>query len=227
MYTTRKPIMQLKAITLPLMLALLAAGAQAQTVYRIVGPDGKVTFSDRAPDTPSKNTQTVNTSVGGTESSAAGLPYELGKVATRFPVTIFTGQNCPPCDSGRQFLISRGIPFTERTINTNQDLQALKALGSDSSLPFAKIGGQNLSGFSESEWTQYLDAAGYPKTSQLPANYRRPAATPLTQPAKAAPATAASDTSAPQETTRRLARPPAPAADPNAPNPNNPAGLKF
>lgn len=218
--------MQLKALTLPLMLALLAAGAQAQTVYRIVGPDGKVTFSDKAPDTPSKNSQAVvTTNAGGGDSAGAGLPYELGKVAARFPVTIFTGQNCPPCDSGRRLLVSRGIPFTERTINTNEDLQALNKLGSDSSLPFAKIGGQNLSGFSESEWTQYLDAAGYPKTSQLPTNYRRPAATPLTQPPKAAPAASASD-AATAETGGR-ARPTAPPADSNAPNPNNPAGLKF
>lgn len=221
--------MQLKALTVPLMLALLAVCAQAQTVYRIVGPDGKVTFSDKAPDTPSKNSQAVvTTNAGGGDSAGAGLPYELGKVAARFPVTIFTGQNCPPCDSGRRLLVSRGVPFTERTINTNEDLQALNKLGSDSSLPFAKIGGQNLSGFSESEWTQYLDAAGYPKTSQLPANYRRPAATPLTTPAKVDPAAPASDAAASQEPVRRLARPPAPAAaDPNAPNPNNPAGLKF
>lgn len=219
--------MQLKALTVPLMLALLAVGAQAQTVYRIVGPDGKVTFSDKAPDTPSKNSQVLPAASGGNGNAGAGLPYELGKVAARFPVTIFTGQNCPPCDSGRRLLESRGIPFTERTINTNEDLQALSKLGSDSSLPFVKIGGQNLSGFSESEWTQYLDAAGYPKTSQLPASYRRPTATPLTTPAKAAPAASASEAAASQETVRRLARPPAPAADANAPNTNNPAGLKF
>ena len=183
--------MQLKALTLPLMLALLAVGAQAQTVYRIVGPDGKVTFSDKAPETPSKNSQAVVTTSGGGDSAGAGLPYELGKVAARFPVTIFTGQNCPPCDSGRRLLVSRGVPFTERTINTNEDLQALTNLGSDSSLPFAKIGGQNLSGFSESEWTQYLDAAGYPASSQLPAQYKRPPAQPLTTPKPAAPTASA------------------------------------
>ena len=31
--------------------ALAALNAQAQTVYRIVGPDGKVTFSDKRPST--------------------------------------------------------------------------------------------------------------------------------------------------------------------------------
>ena len=48
-----------KVLSLSLMLALLSVGAHAQTVYRIVGPDGKVTFSDRAPDTAAKPAQTT------------------------------------------------------------------------------------------------------------------------------------------------------------------------
>lgn len=216
-----------KVLSLSLMLALLSMGTHAQTVYRIVGPDGKVTFSDRAPDTAAKPAQTTAGTPGGSSASGAGLPFELGKVAARFPVTLYTGQNCAPCDTARRMLEARGVPFSERTINTSEDLQALTKLGSDSSLPFATIGGQQLSGFSDSEWNSYLDAAGYPKTSQLPSNYRRPAASPLTPP-KPAPAAAAADTApAATETVRRLARPPVAAPDPNAPNPNNPAGIKF
>ena len=211
-----------KVLSLSLMLALLSMGAHAQTVYRIVGPDGKVTFSDRAPDTAAKPAQTTAGTPGSSSAAGAGLPFELGKVAARFPVTLYTGQNCAPCDTARRMLEARGVPFSERTINTSEDLQALTKLGSDSSLPFATIGGQQLSGFSDSEWNSYLDAAGYPKTSQLPSNYRRPAATPLTPP-KPAPAAAPAAT----ETVRRLARPPVAAPDPNAPNPNNPAGIKF
>ena len=37
------------ATGLVLFAALLAAGVHAQQMYRIVGPDGKVTYSDRAP----------------------------------------------------------------------------------------------------------------------------------------------------------------------------------
>lgn len=214
-----------QVLSLSLMAALLSVSAHAQTVYRIVGPDGKVTFSDRAPDTPSKATQTTPAGPSGASVAGAGLPYELGKTAARFPVTLYTGQNCAPCDTARRMLEARGVPFSERTINTSEDLQALTKLGSDSSLPFATIGGQQLSGFSDSEWNSYLDAAGYPKTSQLPPSYRRPAATPLTPP-KPAPA-AADAAPASTETVRRLARPPVAAPDPNAPNPNNPAGLKF
>lgn len=220
-----------KVLSLSLMLALLSLGAHAQTIYRIVGADGKVTFSDRAPDATTNPAQTTSVTPRSSSAGGAGLPFELGKVAARFPVTLYTGKNCAPCDMARRMLETRGIPFAERTINTQEDQQALIKLGSDSSLPFATIGAQQLSGFSDAEWNSYLDAAGYPKTSQLPGNYRRPVATPLTQPK---PTPAAVDAAPPAtETVRRLARPPAPVSNPNpntitnAPNPNNPAGIKF
>ena len=119
-----------KVLSLSLMLALLSVGAHAQTVYRIVGPDGKVTFSDRAPDTAAKPAQTTAGTPSGSSAAGAGLPFELGKVAARFPVTLYTGQNCAPCDTARRMLEARGVPFSERTINTSEDLQALTKLGS-------------------------------------------------------------------------------------------------
>ena len=98
-----------------LLLALAGVGAHAQAVYRIVGPDGKVTFSDRAPDTAAKPAQSTTS---GTGATGAALPYELQQVATRFPVTLYTGTDCTPCNNARNLLVGRGIPFTERTITT-------------------------------------------------------------------------------------------------------------
>lgn len=213
--------MLLNRVSLPLMLALLCVSAQAQTVYRIVGPDGKVTFSDRPPETAAKSAQTVTPGTGSGAAPAADLPYELGKTAARYPVTLYTGQNCAPCDTARRFLENRGIPFSERTVNTNEDLEALKSRGSEGGLPFATIGSQRLTGFLDTEWTQYLDAAGYPKTSQLPRTYRRPTPAPLTQPVKAPEPAASAQT----EPARRPV--PRPAQEDNPVNPNNPAGLKF
>jgi hypothetical protein len=50
----------------------------------------------------------------------------------------------------------------------------LQRLSGDTSVPFATIGSQQLKGFSDVEWTQFLNAAGYPQTSVLPASYRPP-----------------------------------------------------
>lgn len=186
----------------------------AQPVYRIVGPDGKVTFSDRAPDTQAQ----PRSSGAAAPAADAGLPYELRQAATRFPVTLYTSNDCAPCANARNLLTGRGIPFTERTVNSNEDIAALKRLSGNASLPFGTIGGQQLTGFSDTEWTQYLDAAGYPKQSQLPTNYRRPPATPLVATVDKAAPTEAAPAAAPRPA-------PAPAAPPVAPS--NPAGITF
>lgn len=203
----------------PMVVLLACAGAQAQTVYRIVGPDGKVTFSDRAPDNATKATTSTTNPATGAVGGASGLPLELSRIAQRFPVTLYTGNDCAPCAGARSLLVNRGVPFTERTVSTNEDLDALRKLSGDTSLPYGTIGGQRMVGFSDAEWIQYLDAAGYPKTSQLSANYRRPSATPLV----AAPATSAAAPASEASASPRVR--PAPSTE--GPSPTNPAGIRF
>jgi hypothetical protein len=112
-------------------------------------------------------------------------------------------------------LSSRGIPFTERTVTTNEDIASLQRISGESSLPFLTIGGQRIKGYSDLEWTQYLDAAGYPKTSMLPAGYRAPPASPLVSLQKPAAKS--------EEKPEQRSEP----ASPSAPGPSNPAGIQF
>ena len=192
--------------------------SQAQQVFRIVGPDGKVTFSDKPPvETNAKVTTGTGANAAGGGSGNAALPFELRQVAQKYPVSLYTGDNCSPCQSARTLLLSRGIPFAEKTVNTNDDAQALQRLSGDTSLPFATIGGQQLKGFSDSEWTQFLNAAAYPSTSILPANYRQPPATPMV-------AVSAAPANTPARAAAAAAPAPAPAA---APAPSNPSGIRF
>jgi len=189
--------------------------ANAQQIYRIVGQDGRVTFSDKAPLDANARVGTATAipmPSAGPENSA--LPFELRQAASRYPVTLYTGPGCAPCVTGRALLSERGIPFTERTVTTNEDIDALKRLAGAPSLPFLTIGGQQLKGFSEIEWVQFLDAAGYPKTSQLPSSYTPP------------PATALVTAQQPQAPVRPAPQPPRAAAAQPAPA-ENPAGIRF
>lgn len=192
--------------------------SQAQQVYRIVGPDGKVTFSDQPPPAASKAKVTAANTGGAGGISTASLPFELRKVVGQYPVTLYTGANCAPCASARSMLTTRGIPFAEKTVTTNEDTEALQRISGDSSLPFLTIGSQQLKGFSDAAWTQFLDAAGYPKSSVLPSNYIQAAATPLVTVAPAA---------APATTAARPQGTGTPAAPPVSPPPSNPAGIRF
>ena len=200
------------------LLLAVSAGAQAQQVFRIVGPDGKVTYSDRpAPATTASaasSASVVETPARPPVVDTAALPYELRLVAQRYPVTLYTSAECNPCADARSLLRGRGVPFVEKTVSTAADAEALTRLSGSTSLPFASIGAQQLKGYSSTEWSQYLDLAGYPRQSQLPPNYRAPIASPLVvvasppRPAAAAPA----------------ARPQGPT--PAAPS-RNPAGIQF
>lgn len=205
--------------------SFFSLATQAQPVYRIVGPDGKVTFSDRAPaaagpatDKPANAAAPSGAASGG--AATGNLPYELKQVTGKFPVTLYTGDSCVPCDSGRNMLVSRGIPFTEKTVNTVEDSKSLERISGDTSLPFLSIGGQQLKGYSDAEWAQYLNAAGYPAKSALPSSYRRPPATPLVA-IIAAPAPKAESSPAPAPTPA-----PAPRIAPQ-PSVTNPAGIQF
>jgi glutaredoxin len=202
-----------------LMLSGLTFGhsAQAQAVYRIVGEGGKVTFSDKPPLAASgKVTPTVNLVVPG-QAEQINLPLEVRQVTAKFPVTLYVSSSCAPCDSGRNLLSNRGVPFTEKTVSTPEDGEAFQKLSGGTSLPFLTIGGQHISGYLASEWSQYLNAAGYPEQSKLPANYRRGPATPLVAPQREA-------TKAVSPTAPPVIATPEPQS---GSNPNNPAGIQF
>lgn len=205
----------IQVFTVTAILASASILCHAQ-VFRIVGPDGKVTFSDKPPvETNAKVSAASGASGSGTATVL--LPFELRQVAQKYPVTLYVSENCGPCQSARSMLVSRGIPFAEKSVVTPEDSQTLQRLSGENTLPFATIGGQHLKGFSDSEYTQFLNAAGYPATSVLPANYRQAAATPLVA-VSAAPATSAAPVASARAAA--LAAQPAPAAA-------NPSGIRF
>ena len=207
------------------MATLGAIPASAQTVYRNVGPDGRVTFSDRQPNqtpAPASATPAPAPAAPTPADASSNLPYALRQTASRFPVVLYATHECSPCESARQLLQSRGIPYAELTVQTDSDLTALRKISGQDSLPFATIGKQHLVGFSSSEWTQYLNAAGYPASSQLPAQYQRPAAQPLTAPKPAEPAAPPAAANEQRSAPAQSRPQPAPAR-----SSDNPAGLTF
>jgi len=212
---------------LVLLLSGAVSDACAQQIFKIVGPDGRVTFSDKPPsDNNGKAEAAKVTPISQSGGSDLGsLPFELRQAASRYPVTLYSSPACGTCASGRQFLMSRGIPFNEKIVQSREDIDALGRLAGTQSVPLLTIGSQQLKGFSDSEWAEFLDAAGYPKTSQLPPSYTPPAATPLValeQRNGNSPNTANSDQPA-----RRAARPVAPPTQPTEPAGANPAGITF
>jgi len=193
---------------------LAATCVSAQTVYRSVDANGRVTFSDLPPNN-AKQVPPVGMARDGTNPNVSP-PFELRSVVDKYPVTLYTSADCAPCDDGRALLRTRGVPFAEKTVSKPEDVESLKRLSNATSLPLLTVGSHQLKGFSSGEWTQYLGLAGYPETSQLPAAYRNPPPTPLV--AVQTPVNPAASASAPTAA--------APVA-PMPPAPPNPAGIRF
>jgi glutaredoxin len=191
-------------------LAMQAGAALAQ--YKVIAQDGSVTYTDRPPTASNAKVTALSRRGDAPATADAALPFELRQVASRFPVTLFTSADCPPCDAARQFLQQRGVPYSERRVVTEEDAAALERAVGGRTVPSATIGSQPLRGLSQTDWTIYLDAAGYPRESKLPRNWQAPAPTPLVERA-----------------TPPVARNAAPSPQPDAPTPP-PApdgGIKF
>ncbi len=199
---------------LPAML-LLAQASWAQVIYRSVDPNGHVSYSDQPPVVAAP-ARSMAVETPGSADGRPALPYGLTQAMGQYPVTLYTGPQCgSSCSAARAMLVSRGVPFNENTVTTQQDIDVLKRIGGDNGQPFLTIGGQQLRGYSEGDWNKYLDAAGYPLISQLPPGYRFAPAAPLTQPAPE-----------PRAETRAV-EPAATPARTSAPTPANPAGIQF
>ena len=212
-----RPLLSVTGLAAVLVVAGLGSSdVNAQQIYRSVGQDGRITFSDKATLDPNARAGTAAAiALPGSAADNSALPFELRQAASRYPVTLYTGPGCAPCVAGRTLLVDRGIPFTEKTVTSSEDIDALRRLAGASSLPFLTIGGQQLKGLSEVEWGQFLDAAGYPKTSMLPSGYTPPAATALVTAQQ------------PQAPARPAPAPRAAAKEPAAAPADNPAGITF
>jgi glutaredoxin len=162
--------------SIAVLVALAASSANAQ-LYKWVDANGKVSYSDTPPPPTAKR---LDTKVSATSSGAnvSNLPEDLAAATSKNPVTLYSSANCRPCSDGRTLLKTAGIPFAEKTVNTNEDIDKLKQVSGDTTLPALTIGGKKLTGFNSDEWRTALTSAGYPETNKLPKDYRYAAAEP-------------------------------------------------
>jgi glutaredoxin len=185
----------------------------AQALYKVVGPDGKVTYTDRIPSTADGKVTPLNAGGNSVAADPSALPFDLRQVAMRYPVTLYAVADCAPCDNARALLRQRGIPHAERLVSTEEDVEALQRLTGTRDAPTLTIGQQPLRGFSAETWNAYLDSAGYPRESRLPVGYQFPAATALTErrePARPAAAASAAARTQAEPPTREATAPAAP-----------------
>ncbi|RZS58347.1 glutaredoxin family protein [Sphaerotilus mobilis] len=170
-----------RTVVLSLTLIAMVAPGWVWAQFKVVAPDGTVTYTDRQPADRGLRVQPLRRDGSATASNATvpELPFALRQVVARYPVTLYTAPACAACDSARAALRSRGVPYTERVAGDDEGVRELRRLEQTTEVPVLRLGRQQLVGYTPDEWQATLDAAGYPRTSTLPSTWRPPVPEPL------------------------------------------------
>ncbi len=147
-------------------LLVFALAAEAQ-LYRWTDERGAVHYTDTPPPADAKNVQKkASARAGGAEAAAAAQrPYALQQAVKNFPVTIYTSKDCgDPCKKAVDYLNKRGVPFAEKVVAKQDDIEELTKLAGAPRVPVMLVGVTVLKDYEEQGWSEALDTAGYPKT---------------------------------------------------------------
>ncbi|SBT05722.1 Glutaredoxin [Candidatus Accumulibacter aalborgensis] len=153
-------------------LLLATTAVSAQTTFRWIDPaTGGTVISDMPPPPGAKQVMRYTASPAATEPQ---IPYAVRQASEKFPVVLYTTLGCPLCKPARDLLNGRGVPFSEKVLNSEEDRAEVgRQIGGEVLLPSVSVGRQNVRGFSTAAWNELLDAAGYP--AALPSR-RKPSA---------------------------------------------------
>lgn len=147
-------------------LLAFALAAQAQ-LYRWTDESGKVHYTDTQPPANAKNVEKKGPArAGGAEAAAAQQSYALQQAVKNFPVTLYTSKDCgDPCKKGLDYLKKRGVPFTEKVVAKQDEIDELIKLAGAPRVPVMVVGVSIQKDYEEQGWNEALDTAGYPKTA--------------------------------------------------------------
>lgn len=177
-------------------LFLLACASSSAQVYKWTDAKGTVHYTDTPPPAGhlKKAGELKAPSVADSGQGGQALPYELARAVKASPVTLYTTTQtaCAGCDQGRLLLRARGIPYSEKTVDTGEDREQLRQLTGKLELPVLVVGSRKIAGFQDAAWQDALSAVAYPRSAQLPRGYRyaapepaAPAGVPTPPPARA------------------------------------------
>ena len=134
----------------------VCAVAGAQVLYKSVGPDGKVSYSDRPPadDRIAKTMKFAELPNTALPSKTIAELEQLRKSGAATPiavptsgVSLYAAKWCGYCRQAREFLNQRGIAFQEIDVDTPSGKSAFVRAGGVGGIPLLVANGQKVRGF--------------------------------------------------------------------------------
>lgn len=152
-----------------LVAAFTATGTVADTIYKSIGADGKVIYSDKPPANASVQKTLEYRDLPATplpesvrryrDQLEAGMEKRLAGDASADPAPrLFTASWCGYCRKARAHLARRGIGFREFDIETPEGMQAYASTGGGQGVPVLMWKGQRIDGYSPEAYDDFANA---------------------------------------------------------------------
>jgi glutaredoxin len=150
----------------------VAAGAvHAETLYKVVGSDGKVTYTDRPPAEGSTVTSLQFANAPSSPLPESVLKYQAelqkslqnrlaqaGKPEPGGTPVLFIATWCGYCTRAKAYLKAKAIAFREVDIDTADGGRAYFEAGGRKGVPLMVAGDKRLQGFSEGAYDKFFAA---------------------------------------------------------------------
>jgi len=158
----------MKLISLLIAVALLCIGSlitHADTLYKSVGPDGKITYSDKPPSSGNVQKKLTIRNLPSTQLPASALS-KLAQTdkknatnnakANAGSVTLYTASWCGYCRQAKAYLASQKINYREVDIETQDGMVEFSQAGGSGGVPLLIAGKESLEGFSPEAYDDIL-----------------------------------------------------------------------
>jgi glutaredoxin len=144
--------------------ALTSLSAQAQTLYKSVGPDGQTVYSDRPPSTgrvektlkfDNLPSSPVRPLASTPDKTSNGTPKPVEKRRTLEPV-LYTASWCGYCKLAKAWLGENRVSFQEVDVDTPEGRAAYNEAGASGGVPVLMKSNQYVKGFSSEAYEALL-----------------------------------------------------------------------
>jgi glutaredoxin len=159
-----------------LLLTILSASAQADTVYKSIGPDGKIIYSDQPPAGDGKLEKTMDIrNLPATPMPASVERFreemlkgmkskqaEAGKPGKSGVPVLFMAQWCRFCKQAEAYMTERHIAYAAQDIDTPPGMRAMVEAGLSGGIPILLLNaqtGQKLRGYTKAAYDSVFGAA--------------------------------------------------------------------
>ncbi len=149
----------------------LAMAATAETVYKVVGPDGEITYSDKPPSDRARTTNTLefrNLPSSPLPAQVLRFREQLEKsaenriIAARAPragdVALFTASWCGHCKRAKAHLAAGQIAYVEYDIESVDGMRAFIGAGGSGGVPLLVDGERRIQGYSAAAYDRLATA---------------------------------------------------------------------